>query len=307
MLKKFLITFFKKILYSLISGNNFFRLPCLSNIYKFFYKIFVKSKGVILIDVQGNKIYTDCRDEGITPFLLTQRVYEEYETYIFKEMIKPGMNVVDIGANIGYYSLIAAKLVGDSGTVFSFEPDPKNYELLIKNIEINRYKNIIPIPKAVSNRKEKVQLFIDKNNYGNPSFSKNNIGAFSGFIEVETTTLDDYFRKISYGNSHKNFNIDFIKLDTQGAEGLAIEGGEKILKNNNLIIMMEFWPYGLKNIGTNPVNLLNKLEELDFDIFMIEKSSHSIYRVEISEVLNIFEYEKNCKGCIYLFFKRQIY
>ena len=58
------------------------------------------------------------------------------------------MVVVDIGSNIGYYTLIAAKILGSSGKVYAFEPEPNNYELLLKNIEVNGYTNIVPVQKA---------------------------------------------------------------------------------------------------------------------------------------------------------------
>ena len=78
-----------------------------------------------------------------------------------REILKPGMVVLDIGANIGYHTLISSKLVGNTGKIYSFEPEPHNFKLLLKNIEINEFKNIIPINKALSNNIGSTKLFLD--------------------------------------------------------------------------------------------------------------------------------------------------
>jgi len=90
-------------------------------------------------------MYIDSRDTTVGTSLLKWGFFEKYETKLFKKSIKRGMVVLDIGANIGYYTLLAARLVGDEGKVFAFEPDPYNYSLLRKNIEANRYNNVIPM------------------------------------------------------------------------------------------------------------------------------------------------------------------
>ena len=71
---------------------------------------------------------------------------------IFRTVLKKGMKIVDIGANLGYFTVIAARRVGPSGRIFSYEPDPHNYALLKKNIETNHFKNVIPVPVALSDK-----------------------------------------------------------------------------------------------------------------------------------------------------------
>lgn len=87
--------------------------------------------------VMGHKMFLDCKDS--LNLSINNGIYEEFETNIVKEEIKKGDIVLEIGANIGYYTLIFAKLVGEKGKVFAFEPDPTNFALLKKNIEINGY------------------------------------------------------------------------------------------------------------------------------------------------------------------------
>lgn len=302
-MKKYLFQLFIKSKNSLLDRNfidYFKKFPCISSLYKIIYKI-IKPKGIVLVNVQGNKMYVNCQDESLVPSLLVYGIYEKYDTELFKKIVKPGMIVVDIGANIGYYTLMAAKLIGSNGKVYAFEPEPSNYELLIKNIKINNYTNIISIQKAVSNKNGKARLFINKSNLGNSSLIENNVPQKIGFTEVETITLDNFFDSVV-----KNNKIDFIKMDTQGAEKLVIEGAEKILKDNNLKIIMEFWPFGLRNMGSEPSDLLKMLQDFGFKIKHINGKDSYLKKLEMTEIINLCENKdkKNKMGYINLFLEK---
>ncbi len=109
--------------------------------------------GQILISCQGCKFYVNPMDVGIVPHLLADGVYEPRTTEVFKCLLKPGMVVVDIGANFGYYALIAAQFVGSTGKIYACEPEPNNFRLLLNNIKINGFSNVAPLQIALSNRK----------------------------------------------------------------------------------------------------------------------------------------------------------
>ena len=276
-----------------LSGKGIGKIPGVLPLYWFIYTK-LKPDGVILMEVQGSKMYVDYRDEGLAPYLFSTGVYGRQDTELFKEQIRPGMVVVDVGANIGYYALIAAKLVGNEGKVYAFEPVSNNYDLLVANIKVNGYTNIIPIPKAVSNKCGKALLFINKVNLTTPSLSQDNVtGHISTDImsaglstpslsrdEVETITLDKFFEG-AVGVE----KVDFLKMDVEGYEGLVIEGAEKVLKGNNLKIFMEFWPYGLKNAGTDSLKLLHRLQDYGFKMKLMGNSSTGY--VEIRKIIEI--------------------
>ena len=86
--------------------------------------------------------------------------YEPETTGLLQRVIEPGMVVVDVGAHVGYYALLAAKRVGPQGKVYAFEPDPTNYALLLKNIELNGYRNILTTGEAVSDRVGTATLYL---------------------------------------------------------------------------------------------------------------------------------------------------
>jgi FkbM family methyltransferase len=270
-----LFTVFNKITRP-FKGKSLGKIPGIGPLYRFFYRT-IRPKGKILIDVQGSKFYVDTRDQGIVPYLLTNKVFEELETELFRTLVKPGMTVVDIGANFGYYTCLAARLVGSQGKVYAFEPAPNNYEMLLRNIALNQYQNVIPIQKAVSNKVGKTKLFMDRNNFGAPSLSEGNISSRGGFVEVETLTLDTFFNGL-----HMN-RPDLIKIDAQGGEGLIMDGAKHVFQNTPLKIIMEFWPFGLSQMGDEPLHLINDLISYGFSIQMINGKRHSLN--EIKEII----------------------
>src|SRR5207245_2930011 len=88
-------------------------------------------------------------------------VWEKDVTAYLMKLIESGMVVVDIGANVGYYTLLAAEKVGSHGKVLAFEPEPSRYALLEKNVRANDLKNVIPVQKAVSNKTGAARLYLD--------------------------------------------------------------------------------------------------------------------------------------------------
>jgi len=213
------------------------------------------------VKIFDHVMYVPLRSIEITGSLLMGN-YERIETEIFKKIVRKGDVVIDIGANIGYYTLIAAKLVGDSGIVITFEPEPYNFHLLKKNVEVNGYKNVILEQRAVSNKNANLKLFLSEDNIGDhriyqPSESRKS-------IEIESIRLDDYIKNAGIDK------VNIIKMDIQGAEGLALQGMHEVLtKNKDLTIFTEFWPSGLRESGIEPGDFYNTLIKYGFSIYLI--------------------------------------
>ncbi len=262
-----------------IAGKQLGKIPILVSIQGLFYTC-LKPRGRVLVNVQGNKMYVNPQDTGVAPYLLQWGVYEKDETALFKRIVKKNMTVADIGANIGYYTLLAARLVGDGGQVFAFEPDANNFQLLCENLALNKCQNVVAVQKAVSNKSGKAKLFLDKTNLGGHSLTQANVKKKAAAV-VETVSLDDFFRE-------EQRKIDVIKMDIQGAEMDALQGMTDTLnKNQELLIFTEFWPSGLRNAGYSPEEFLERLTELGFDLYKI---GQSLQRLDAGRLL------KNVRG-----------
>ena len=205
--------------------------------------------------------------EGIKFLGVVENIIEVHVTNIpeiefCKKEIKKGDTVVDIGANIGLFTLFFSKLVGTTGRVIAFEPDPENFDVLKKNIELNEITNVTLVQKGVSNKNESVKLY-KSNVSGGHSLIKNEWA--KEYTNIQTVTLDDYFR---------GEEIDMIKIDAEGFELEVIEGGKKLLENNkNMKIISEFGGYYYKR--SKPKVLYPKiLHEMGFNLFgVIDKST----------------------------------
>jgi len=212
-------------------------------------------------------MYLDTHDDAMVADLLKYGVYERDGSELVKKLVKQGMTILDLGASIGYYTLIFAKLTGQRGMVYAFEPEPHNCSILLLNLKENHISNVILVQKSISNKNGTAKLFVDQGNLGGHTFSYNNIlRRRGGFIDIEAITLDSFFKTRNH--------VDFIKIDTQGAEGLAIEGAAELIKRNNLKILMEFWPFGLKNLKTDPEKLLKTLKEFGFRIRVLDEKEN---------------------------------
>jgi len=154
--------------------------------------------------------------------------------YLIRKEIKPDMIVVDLGANIGYISLIISELLKD-GHLYAIEPEPENYDILSYNIKINRCKNVSCHNLAISNTNGISKFFIGKtSNLGGLIKSKNTPGKE---IEVSTITLTDFFKGKELPN--------FIKMDVEGFEVEIFDGMYEMFKNNpnqSCIIAIEMHP-----------------------------------------------------------------
>ncbi len=298
MIKSFFFNIFKK-LSNTFSGMGFRKIPGFSLLYKYVYRA-VKLEGIREISCNGYRMFINASDEGVAPALLIKGVYEKDETDFFKKTIKPGYVILDIGANIGYWSLLFGKLTGENGKVYAFEPEPNNFNLLKKNIEMNLYKNIEIFNYAVSNKNGEMELFTDNKNLGLHSLSSKNITDKKNHIKTETISLDDFFM-----NKIGNSKADLIKIDVQGAEGLVLSGAGRLIKENNLKIFMEFWPYGLKNFGTNPDKLLSDLIQEGYRINIFGEPTRLVQNVnEISGLIKDCYSRKNGKGEINLLIEK---
>ena len=196
-------------------------------------------------------------------------VYEKSESKFIKSICFKGMKALDIGANIGYYSTLISQVAGENGLILALEPDPESYKYLDKTINSLKIKNILPFPIAASDIKQKLPLFISKDNRGDNRLYQND--QLREEIEVDCLTIDE----ILEGNNLKT--LDFIKIDVQGYEPKVFKGMKKVIKNSEkLILLTEFWPKGILQAGENPKDFLRLLRKMEFQLFELKSNGSLI-------------------------------
>ncbi len=212
------------------------------------------------VEIEGRKMFTQNND-GLA--LSIFKIYEPNQTEIVKKYVHEGDIVVDIGAHVGYYTLLMAQLVGKNGKVYSFEPDPVNFQLLKKSVEINGFENVVLIQKAVSNITDKVKLFLGDNDSAINRIYDAKLGDAKESIDVESIRIDEYFKE-------NDELVNFIKIDSEGSEVKIINGMKQFLsRNQELVMMTEFFPFLIKKSGDEPNQYLKSLEKSGFSLYNI--------------------------------------
>jgi len=222
--------------------------------------------GLCSIKVDGLTLYVYANTASFQDYVL--KAYEPYTTELFKQVVKPGATVLDIGAQFGYYSLIAAKQIRQGGKVYAFEPVPNNFELLKRNIQINRCNQMIhAVQKAVGDKPTTVRIFVyrDSDSHGMYCHPKATV---KETITVESIAMDEFL-----GGQP----VDVIKMDIEGNEPFALEGMKQtIAKSPSIILFTELNPAFLRRAGVKSEDYLTQLEDLGFDIQLIDESAHCL-------------------------------
>ena len=199
--------------------------------------------------------------------------FEKTEVELFRQILKESMNVVDIGAHIGYYTLIAGRRVGPSGKVFSYEPEKLNFSFLKRNIDLNKLNNVQIHNHGIADISDKRTLYLDNHNRGHNSLA--NDKKKRSTVEISLETLDNALDK--YGSP----KIDIIKMDIEGAEVLALAGMKKtIARNPKIIIFTEFYPKAIERLGHSPMAFLKELITLGFSLSVINEDKSSLTNIE---------------------------
>jgi FkbM family methyltransferase len=242
-------------------------------------------------ETESGTMYLDREDMAVSGSLALSK-FEPYETAIFKEMVKPGMTIVDIGAHIGYYTLLAAKQAGPHGKVYAFEPEPKNFALLSKNITANNANTIKTFNTALSDQSGTRELFIEKYNKGHHSFAKN-VNTVET-IRVTTTTLDETMKN----NGSPEINI--LKIDVEGAEPIVLRGMRETIKRSpKMTIFTEVYPRSMTKLGESAEAYLNELTSMGFTLSVIDESKGTITPItNIGEFMRSFGTGETFKNII---------
>lgn len=190
--------------------------------------------------------------------LCEQYVEGAYEKYY---ELKKGEFVVDAGAHIGTFTVKAAKAVGEAGMVVAIEPEVNNLKLLQRNIEVNKLRNVVIVSKGIWGAKEKLKLNLSRQTMGQHSLYRNHFYETDNaneFEEVEVDTLDNILGELGVKE------VDFIKMDIEGAEIEAIKGMDETLRNNDVNLAIA--AYHIVEGKTTDKTIIPWLREKGFEI-----------------------------------------
>lgn len=227
--------------------------------------------------LDGHILYLDLNDEVSIIHYDQTNFDEKGTTSLLKKLLTKGMNVINIGAHIGYYTLLAARQVGSQGKIYSFEPFPDTVKVLEKNISSNGYENVEIFQMAVSNKTGTAILQTGASALVN-IISKKEMKEMTE-MKVSVTTIDDFLEG-------KNTQIDFMIVDAEGSEQFILEGMKKTLEKNPLLEMIvEYNPFTLKLAGTNANSFLSEIEKNGFIIYIIDEINNTVKSIDKAALL----------------------
>jgi FkbM family methyltransferase len=216
-------------------------------------------QGASFLRNVGNKCYQHA-------FPIYRPLYAAYKTYtdraerqLLRKILFPGAVTVDAGANIGVYSCFLARCVGPAGAVYSFEPAPENFSRL--RSATRRFSNVYLSQAAIGEHSGYSELYLsDRLNVDHRTYLTEPSGR--RVIQIEMVALDEYFKP--------GQRVDLIKMDIQGYELHALRGASRLLADNPATkLLVELWPYGLKQTGGNWIELIDTLKRNNMTVFEI--------------------------------------
>jgi len=216
-------------------------------------------KNSDFVDLYGLRISLVAGNQGLSKELKLFKTHEPLATNIYLKELKKGMTIADVGSNIGYYALLAAKRVGSEGKVLAIEPNPVTFKCLERNVASNQLGNVELKQIAAWNKKKVVQFEVI------PSLNSSrvvdtNIGSKEKtrgrLIHVQATTLDSLLENYD--------NVDWLRFDVEGGEFQIIKGATKTLRNLKPNIFMEFHPQLLG--AERALEFLRRLQSYGYEI-----------------------------------------
>ena len=209
-----------------------------------------KARSEIKCRIHHFNFHLNALDAGISRELYIYGVHEPLTTHILMDIVKPGMTVVDVGANLGYYTLLEARLVGPQGKVIAIEPYPRSVRFLRRNIVENEFSYIVSVVEAaVGDCEAYVDFAVSEKANWNRILDMSTSETDISTIKVKMIRLDDVVG---------NCPIDFIRMDIEGAEVKAIRGAFETITSSVPILCIELHPQII-----NPRELKHMLEILD--------------------------------------------
>jgi len=216
----------------------------------------------------GLKMFVAANDVCISPHIILDGVWEEWTEATLRRVIKRGMRVLEIGANVGYFTLLLAQLTGTAGSVYAFECDPELAQIAEDNAEINGFAGRVTVDRrAVGESPGSAQFRRARRHRGGGTLVAD-LQQIPQLRESERETLTVEVTTINALIEQRGETFDFVKIDAEGAETWILNGGTKLFADaaQPLMLMIEFCPAFLREAGYDPAAELGRFGEWGFGV-----------------------------------------
>lgn len=261
--------------------------------------VYLGNHRVLLRTVWGHKMFVDSRDLSLSPHLILDGHWEMWISNIFRLLVQPGMQVIEVGANVGYYTLLTASLVGETGRVISVEANPHMAKFVNDNLDINGFRSRATVVEAAAYSDRRVLRFaIFRDHMASSSLyataqSAAGVGDQVTFTEIQAMPLDDLVPPGS--------RVDLVKVDAEGAELHVLQGASRIIADNpDILLLLEHGPDLLREVHQSGASALfdfcagmgmhcylirtdSKLQRCDFDDLMQAGHCDAVFTRRILE------------------------
>ncbi len=239
---------------------------------RYLIKLFSGDAHAIRHTLHGFLVVADLNDWTVGRSILMTGTYERNVTRAIEQFLKPDTQFLDVGANIGWFSLFVASQCPQA-TVHSFEPDSRVYDLLTVNVAINAYRNRVHIHNMAVGEEHGELIITDlgaQNNYG-ARFTHNDRRVLEKWIHgdevtwgtVESVAIDEFLPETDF---------DLVKIDIEGFEPVAVRGMEQMLARCKPIVACEFAPSNIEafNDDITPQQFLKAFIERGYTVHIID-------------------------------------
>jgi FkbM family methyltransferase len=200
-------------------------------------------------------------DRFMLPAVKSTGTWEAEEAEFVRARLRQGGHALNVGANVGFMTLVMSHAVGPEGLVIAIEPEPFNFSLLWENVRRNRASNVLPIHAAAGEETGSIRLNLSPDNSGDHRTARHPVGVSS--IEVPVIALDDLLEDVL---------IDVVAIDAQGFDHRIVRGMAKLVARCRPPMLVEFWPTGILELGESPASVIDEYRDLGYRVELFSSS-----------------------------------